>query len=525
MSKSAAILLASHVESRCRKIVQEARKVARHAKRKRVRAKDVNDALRAQNLEPVLGFSSARKMPFIRLGDEKFTSDSKDKFKSRLKELQKQLSNKNEDGADRFTGGRIDAAIDKLDVRTEAIRFCVSKIKNGYPLNTLRQKLIEADVKGIPELVPRRAFVLDDKNVDLARMKSDFVPLLPVSPSLRVHWLAVHGVQPCIPENNNPSFEDVASIPGSLVVPRTSSSNVQTSERAGDVHVNLLLKHDLSEELAQYFQGIKKALLFEDGVTVDNRSQALKSLAQDAGLQQLVPYLSKYMVEQITSLLKSKPRPRHLLRTLESNILAVSSMLRNPHLNIEFYLQQIMPMMLSCLLHKTICADNSEPHWRVRELAAQVVAEVCEKYGDAYPTLQSRVTETYYQAISKPSTPLTTHYGVIVGIERLGPRVVESLLMPLYAEYVKKLGAQMKNSTKASRKMEAERCWVVLNRAAGLFVRHKIDTRSRFHGSGLKSHLPLLKDGTSPFSDESMQPYLLSEEDEFFASIATRAIL
>ena len=64
--------------------------------------------------------------------------------------------------------------------------------------------------------------------------------------------------------------------------------------------------------------------------------------------------------------------------------------------------------------------DIVQLHWGVRDFAATVVQLICRQYTNTYNDLQSRVTNTYVGALLNEKLPLTTHYGAIVGLTRLG---------------------------------------------------------------------------------------------------------
>ena len=203
----------------------------------------------------------------------------------------------------------------------------------GYPLVPIRQQLVAAGVERIPTLAPQNLYLRKDRKVNISDLTNEFLPSYPLNPSLRVHWLSVNGVQPCIPENDSADFKDMVSKPGHLIVkrPEEEEENLTSSERIGGyVQVKKMMKHTLSEEQAKYFESITKALLFEEesGKNVETRSIALQSLARDNGLQQLVPYISKFVTDNSLRLLKTRPRPANLLCCLESMVLVVSSFSR-----------------------------------------------------------------------------------------------------------------------------------------------------------------------------------------------------
>jgi hypothetical protein len=149
------------------------------------------------------------------------------------------------------------------------------------------------------------------------------------------------------------------------------------------------------------------------------------------------------------------------------------------------------------------------------------VADVCRKFGDKYPDLQTRITETYIEAMRKSSSNLSTHFGAIIGTYWLGPVVVESVLMPLHDQYIELLEKKMEeySKSKSSKNLVSgtsacNRCRYALNRAVGTLLRYKISHHSRFSKSeDLKSRLNGLREGTSTLNEENMLPFLQQSTD------------
>ena len=89
----------------------------------------------------------------------------------------------------------------------------------------------------------------------------------------------------------------------------------------------------------------------------------------------------------MTSNLKNLPVLSSLLRCLHALLL-------NPHHNIEPYLHQLMPTVLTCMVAKRLSKLPSEPHWALREAASTTLALICRRYGGAYPNIQVSVPST-----------------------------------------------------------------------------------------------------------------------------------
>jgi transcription initiation factor TFIID subunit 6 len=164
----------------------------------------------------------------------------------------------------------------------------------------------------------------EQKKVKLEEyIKSEMELRPPKEVGLTVHWLAVDGIQPDIPQN--PAQQPLKTV-----------HRVEEDEfTSGDgVHVTQLLPKLLSEELQLYFTRVTTAVE-RGGATPTTRQQqdaSLASVARDAGLQELVPFLVNYVSK---SLYQHVGHPEHC-RTL---VRMTRSLLVNPHLHLELHVR------------------------------------------------------------------------------------------------------------------------------------------------------------------------------------------
>jgi hypothetical protein len=151
---------------------------------------------------------------------------------------------------------------------------------------------------------------------------------------------------------------------------------------------------------------------------------AIGSLQTDAGLANLIPYFAKFISTEVQTNLRN-------LRKLLAMMRAIGALVENPDANLELYLHQLMPSVLTCIVAKRL-SENPEKdnHWRLRVLASKTVAEICERYGEEYATLQPRVTATLQKGLKATQSPLPTIFGALVGLSSLGPRVIETVVCP-----------------------------------------------------------------------------------------------
>ena len=338
-----------------------------------------------------------------------------------------------------------------------ALRIRMCEPLYGFPSNMPSQEFIK--VKGTNDV-----FYTYDEELDVNELLSE--PLPPPSIAINVvpHWLAIEGVQPLIPEN--PSLdsqiyyqqqakekeETLAKAKAkkpTVTGPPPHPSAADGAEKAGDEggekkegdaqqqqqqqqqkeHGKFapVVQHVLSRELQVYFDRITALLRGGGGANDEEQgllNAAIGSLQTDAGLANLIPYFAKFISTEVQTNLRN-------LRKLLAMMRAIGALVENPDANLELYLHQLMPSVLTCIVAKRL-SENPEKdnHWRLRVLASKTVAEICERYGEEYATLQPRVTATLQKGLKATQSPLPTIFGALVGLSSLGPRVIETVVCP-----------------------------------------------------------------------------------------------
>lgn len=163
--------------------------------------------------------------------------------------------------------------------------------------------------------------------VDLnAYLKTESQLHPPSEVGLSVHWLAVDGVQPHIPQNPNPSNSVYH------LVDDDEEDDVHTVDQQQGVRVRQLLPRLLSEELQLYFTRITVAIEKGGATPADRQQQddALARVARDAGLQELVPFFMQYLAKQLHLNIGQPDHCRTLIRL-------TGSLLQNPHAHLELH--------------------------------------------------------------------------------------------------------------------------------------------------------------------------------------------
>jgi len=281
-------------------------------------------------------------------------------------------------------------------------------------------------------------FCFQEPEVDLKEyVQESFAPLprTPIAPTFAIHWLVIDGVQPSIPENDISNLAGDVSDAHTLQKKRNASSAVGLSETAHADDSAVLTK-----ELALYLDKVTSQLVKVEGVVGgdvsvhDKARYALTCLENDAGIDRLVPHFVRFISNHVKLHLKQLP-------ALWTAVRISHALVHNGNLhNVDLYLHELLPALLSCVVSKALGASPGENHWSVREAAARLIADVCHKFGRLNADLQPRVVEIYNEALSSRK-PLTTQFGGVVGLAALGPIVVNNLLVPLLKrdQYLDKL--------------------------------------------------------------------------------------
>jgi transcription initiation factor TFIID subunit 6 len=184
------------------------------------------------------------------------------------------------------------------------------------------------------------SFTIEASKVDLLELAKQPLPRCPLAPDLNMHWLAVHGTQPRIPENPVVSVLDSESQPS-----------------------------DLPKEMQFFYSRATASILALDKSTLP---AVFQSFETDPGLQDLLPFLSLFIYRQIKNTTRSLP----LLTCL---VQATRSLIANPHLRHEFHLHQLVPVILTCVIGANLSISTSNDHWELRQMAAGTIAVIVKR--------------------------------------------------------------------------------------------------------------------------------------------------
>lgn len=299
-------------------------------------------------------------------------------------------------------------------------------------------------------------YYLDEAEFEFEKLINQELPRVPRQATFTAHWLAIEGVQPTVPQN--PSATEIKSLPpisrgaiSSLLSNDLLSSAADAPNGAGsgqgedgkdirlkkkdkDIEIKPLVKHVLSKELKLYFDKVVEVLVSSDPERESLREAALSSLRTDPGLHQLVPYFVQFVAEQITNQLRN-------IDLLITMLDVISALYDNKTIFLSPYVHALMPCILTLLLAKRIGAPTKEgateeavqellrSQFVVREFASVLLEHVLNSYGSSYSTLKPRVARTLLRALLDATKPIGTHYGALLGLEKLGPEVIKLVLV------------------------------------------------------------------------------------------------
>nr|CAB3266799.1 transcription initiation factor TFIID subunit 6 [Phallusia mammillata] len=292
----------------------------------------------------------------------------------------------------------------------------------------------------------RELHFVEDKEIDLNEIITGGLPKIPHDVAIKAHWLAIEGVQPCIPENPTPESQfsiDVLrrnekSESGKAIEPikrcQVSNNNPLTATlsqgtKTGDgTHKSLVglksrFTHELSVEQQLYYKEITEAAV---GSSEARRAEALQSLATDPGLSQMLPRFSTFISEgvRVNVVQNNLALLIYLMRM-------VKALMDNPTLNLEKYLHELIPAVVTCIVSRQLCTrPDVDNHWALRDYAARLMAQICRSFSTSTNLIQSRITGTFCKCLHDDKSSLAARYGSVAGLAELGPDVVQSLALP-----------------------------------------------------------------------------------------------
>ncbi|GFR44075.1 hypothetical protein Agub_g5235 [Astrephomene gubernaculifera] len=193
----------------------------------------------------------------------------------------------------------------------------------------------------------------------------------------------------------------------------------------------------------------------------------LVTMQSDPGMQQLLPYLVKHVADEVAGGLRQLPRLHLVIRVMQALLL-------NPHVQLEPYLHQLMPPLLTSLMAKSLGPGPAADHWALRDAAAALLTRLCGRFGEPFYSLQVKISKQLLRTMLDGSKPLTSHYGAVAGLAAMGHSTVRLLLLPQLEPYLAKLQPALNARKEGVRQYEATKVYGALLRAAGAAMYDKL---------------------------------------------------
>ncbi|KAG6877216.1 hypothetical protein C0992_010609 [Termitomyces sp. T32_za158] len=277
-------------------------------------------------------------------------------------------------------------------------------------------------------------YFVEDEEIDFDRVLREEKIALPKGVSWTAHWLAVEGVQPLIPENPPAIPRETDAVKTETLANGNANGNgngplaqhaAVRRQQQQQQQQQQLVKQVLSRELQLYYSRLTESLLPPTN-DFAKRTAALASLRNDAGLQALLPYLIRWVGEGVVGSLKEGVQNESDGKVLEVMMDVVSALLENNTLFVEPYLHQILPPVLSTLLHSSLPPSHAT---HLRTTAAQTLSRVLTQHSTTYPSLSPRIMKTLLLALISPGKSKGTREGAIRGLVGVGKEAVRKGLV------------------------------------------------------------------------------------------------
>ncbi|KAL7448223.1 hypothetical protein ACHAWC_001575, partial [Mediolabrus comicus] len=339
--------------------------------------------------------------------------------------------------------------------------------------------------------------------VDLnAYLHSELSIRPPSELGMTVHWLAVDGVTPMIPmnevwntkintNNNGGSGSSVGGLDPLapvLELDDDDDENMSKQQKQNDTSIRIreLQQRLLSEELQLYFSRVTSTIEHYSSSNNNNLNNnnnnlselyaVLNGIRSDTGIQELVPFLSRYVASGLMT--KSNLQNTEYCLCLMK---IFNAMLDNTNLHLDLHLHQMLSPVGTCVVAKKLSSRGSgggskyyeeEDHWSLPVNTAGTGAQ--------YTTMKPRIMKLLTQQALRLDRPLVTQYGGIVGISLFGPRAIDAFLLPVAREYWERWDKELQTLVNSSsgkkkrdvwREYELQMCQQALLDAVSMFMR------------------------------------------------------
>ena len=362
--------IASEITYLVKLVIQEAVKFQNKSKRKQLKSCDIDYALRANNVEPIYGFSCSDYIPFRHASGGGREIYFQEESEVNLDDVLTQNLPK----------APMDIAIKSHWLAIDGIQPAIPENPPPISKEIQLKDNIEPAVKGDHIIeIKMEDFTQDDKKYIKKSLRSEKKP-------------------------------DIFKKP-------------LDGSKSDDPKYKPLVTHELSVEQQLYFKEITEACV---GSEEPKRMEALQSLSTDPGLYQLLPRFTTFIAEGVKVNVA-----QHNLALLIYLLRMIKALMENNTLYLEKNLHELIPAVMTCIVSKQLCPrPDHDNHWALRDFAARTMAQICKHFSTPTNNIQSRITKTFCASFLNEKAPLVTHYGAAAGLAELGLDV--SILIHLW---------------------------------------------------------------------------------------------
>ncbi|RYC65424.1 hypothetical protein CHU98_g788 [Xylaria longipes] len=193
-------------------------------------------------------------------------------------------------------------------------------------------------------------FYIDDEEADFERVINGALPKVSRDANYTIHWLAIEGVQPTVPQNPTSTEARTQDL-----LPKGPGANPALAALSGHDNPNFkpAVKHAVSQEQILFFEKVQAALLDDnpDPEVQRLRQAALEAVVAEPGTHQLMPYYVNFISNQVTHYLDD-------LFVLRQMMELANALISNEHIFIDPYASALCAPVLTCLLGRRLGSES-----------------------------------------------------------------------------------------------------------------------------------------------------------------------
>lgn len=281
------------------------------------------------------------------------------------------------------------------------------------------------------------------KIVNLQDYITSFNPKSYLSISLKLHWIAIEGIEPIVPENP-PPLTDFS--PKKVVGPihklwyMETDKEIMASPSADRVRVvkstvhgkKSIVSRQLTTDEWFVYKDITESCV---GLDEQRRLKALNRLVADKGLHVLMPHLCTFIQEGVKINVA-----RSTLAVLIYLMRMVKAIADNKNINLSKYAHELFPSIMTCIVSRQLSPrPDIDNHWALRDYASRLLAGVCNSTTTDINHVQIRIVKIFCKTIVNSKIDLASLYGCIEGLAEMGNNVIDGIIMTKLPHISKRL--------------------------------------------------------------------------------------